>query len=68
MISNKKPEVVGVGWLSQDKSYIKLRLLLGPEPIELIVKRSKLTEKRSEGQADYLVYPKPEQTQPKMDF
>ena len=66
--NNNKPEIVGVGWLSDDKSYVKLRINLANGPLELIMKKSKLTEKTSASQADYLLYPKPETRDPTINF
>lgn len=61
---DSRPPILGVGWLSDDRSYVKLRL----EGKEYIMKRSKLTEKKTPGQADYLIYPKTERPPIDMDF
>lgn len=63
--NEEKPPILGVGWLSADKTYIKLKI--GEQ--EYIMKKSKLTEKERPGQADYLIYPKPKpRPEPEIDF
>jgi hypothetical protein len=64
MNDTKQSNCVGVGWLSDDRKYIKLRI--GSK--EFYMRKSKLTEKRSEHQADYLIYPKEELPEPEIDF
>lgn len=57
--TNNNKKTVGVGWLSDDKTYIKLRLT-SPDGknTDYIMRKSKLPEKTHPGQADYIVYVK----------
>lgn len=68
MTNTEKPQIVGVGWLSDDKSYIKIKINFDTGPQEFIIKRSKLDKKTRPSQADYLIYPKPIDTLADINF